>query len=529
MNKFDDFHIKNIFRVFLSAFKVSIILYIIAKSMSQIITLYFYTIFGKITDAIVYNKNINFFMMIGKLIIPAICLIIILPVLNWISDKSYVKNGFMFDRIIFKRFMKQEMSSIDVTKIDITENMLSEESINYRSIMYFVIGDVAINMIIIILSMGIIMKKDILLAFLILSFSFLPSAVFFNSKNILKENYNNMQERKNKLFQWETSLIKSIDFLKVNLLRNQAMDSLKSHLDRFAKSYIKINVKEKNINNTQQFFYDLSEISVYILAIIYIALKRITVGDIFVVITIGTYMIKSFEVLISSLSKINKLGIVKKRIETIIGKIEDSGDTNISSIDSIKFNNVSFKYPGNRKYVLKNNCMEVKSGDKIFIKSPNGSGKSTLCKLILGLYKCSSGEILINGKSFDSYNIDQLRNIIVCVPQKPYLWQDTVYNNIRNTLKRDDAVYCDSKNDEIIKIMEELKIDDIRNVIVKDNGANLSGGQVQKISIARALLKKGSFYILDEPYNNLDKSSMKFAKNYFEKLNKTMIIISHND
>lgn len=108
MNKFDDFDIRNIFRVFLSTFKVSIILYIIAKSMSQIITLYFYTIFGKITDAIVYNKNINFLMMIGKLIIPAICLIIILPVLNWISDKSYVKNGFRFDRIIFKRFMKQK-------------------------------------------------------------------------------------------------------------------------------------------------------------------------------------------------------------------------------------------------------------------------------------------------------------------------------------------------------------------------------------------------------------------------------------
>ena len=187
----------------------------------------------------------------------------------------------------------------------------------------------------------------------------------------------------------------------------------------------------------------------------------------------------------------------------------------------IEFNNVSFCYPINPSYhVLNNISLTIEPGDKIGIVGESGCGKSTFTQLIERFYDVSNGEILIDGIDIKNHNLKQLRKSIGYIQQDPLIFERNNYENI---------LYgkLDSSRDDVEKA---AKMCNIENKI-EDSYIALSGGEKQRICIARALIKKPKILILDESTSSLDEKNVgEIQKNLdqiIKELNCTIIMIEH--
>ena len=196
----------------------------------------------------------------------------------------------------------------------------------------------------------------------------------------------------------------------------------------------------------------------------------------------------------------------------------------------IRFKNVNFKYEGTEKKILKDINLQIKKNQKVGITGPSGSGKSTLISIILGLIDPTSGEISCDGNSIFK-DLESWHSNIGYVPQTVHLLDDSIKNNICYGLKKDQINEENLRNaiqvSEIEKFIEE-KPNKIDTPIGYD-GATISGGQLQRIGIARALYLNPSLLILDEPTSSLDKENEeKIINSLFSIPNITIILISHN-
>lgn len=202
-------------------------------------------------------------------------------------------------------------------------------------------------------------------------------------------------------------------------------------------------------------------------------------------------------------------------------------------IKTIAFKDVTFTYPGSEKPVLQNISFDLKQGEKISIVGLNGAGKSTLVKLLCRMYKVDSGEILINGKNIYDYDYEQYMETVAAVFQDYRLFNYTIEENI--SCKEEGA--DEKKITELIKeVGLEEKVADLPEGVhsrfgkeYDEKGIEMSGGESQKVAIARALYKEGSLVILDEPASALDPIA---EAEIYEKFNglvedKTALYISH--
>ena len=202
-------------------------------------------------------------------------------------------------------------------------------------------------------------------------------------------------------------------------------------------------------------------------------------------------------------------------------------------IKTIEFKDVTFTYPGSEKPVLQNISFDLKQGEKISIVGLNGAGKSTLVKLLCRMYKVDSGEILINGKNIYDYDYEQYMETVAAVFQDYRLFNYTIEENISCK----EAGADEKKITELIKeVGLEEKVADLPEGVhsrfgkeYDEKGIEMSGGESQKVAIARALYKEGSLVILDEPASALDPIA---EAEIYEKFNglvedKTALYISH--
>ena len=193
--------------------------------------------------------------------------------------------------------------------------------------------------------------------------------------------------------------------------------------------------------------------------------------------------------------------------------------------EHIKFKNIYFSYPDGTE-ALNNINISFAKNKRIAIVGPSGSGKTTIADMLMGLYKPSSGEILIDNNDISEFNINSYRNKIAYVPQEPFLFNDTVRNNMLWSMPSasDTQIWEALKTshaDNFIKDTEN-KLD----TIVGDRGGRLSGGQRQRISLARAIVRNPCMLILDESTSSLDTESEKFIQDSIDQLSKNVTIIT---
>lgn len=195
----------------------------------------------------------------------------------------------------------------------------------------------------------------------------------------------------------------------------------------------------------------------------------------------------------------------------------------------INFKNVSFKYPETNLYALKNINFSISSGNTLGIIGKTGSGKSTILELITRSYDVTSGEIYLDDKILSSYDLQSLKSFISYVPQNPFLFSDTIIENIKfgNYNSSDDEVVKVAKDSSIHSDISRFK--DQYETLLGERGVNLSGGQIQRITIARALLKRSKILLLDDCLSSVDaKTESSILSNIKKgKKEETVIIVSN--
>ena len=223
-----------------------------------------------------------------------------------------------------------------------------------------------------------------------------------------------------------------------------------------------------------------------------------------------------------------------RRILPIIDNINEIKDNNNAenlsiSNANIKFENVNFKYDEDNDIVLNDINLDINGGKMSALVGHSGSGKSTILNLIPRFYNVKSGDIKIDNKSIYETKIKSLREKISLVSQDTTLFDDTVKNNIAyaNMTATDEEIIEAAK----LSYSEEF-INNLPNkyeTIIGENGVRLSGGEKQRISIARAMLKKSPIILLDEATSSLDSETEEKIQNAINILtkNRTTIVIAH--
>ena len=302
----------------------------------------------------------------------------------------------------------------------------------------------------------------------------------------------------------------------------------------------------KSIKDTSRILLDLEKsvapytviqrivMGITTVAMVYVSLNLNLSGELPLAETILMIMASFiiFEGLIGAGSNMAILRACENAIDSV-GFIDSMPDMKEGSITEpmknhkIVFKDVSFSYDD--RPILKDVSAEIKENTMTAIVGPSGSGKTTFCNLIARFWDVNSGEILIGGKNIKDYKIENLMDSISMVFQDVYLFEDTIENNIKfgkQNASHEEVVQAAKKArcHEFIEALPEGY-----NTLIGEGGASLSGGEKQRISIARAMLKDAGIIIFDEATANIDPENEDKLKEAIESLtkNKTVIMIAH--
>lgn len=259
------------------------------------------------------------------------------------------------------------------------------------------------------------------------------------------------------------------------------------------------------------------------------------VGDLISFILYTTFIGASFGGIAEMYAQIQKAVGATERVFELLDEVpEEINSTPNPTIEKIQgnvaFQNVSFSYPSRPEIeVLKYVNFEVNFGQKIAIVGPSGAGKSTIASLLLRFYQIDKGQILIDGKNINEFELEQLRGNMSIVPQDVILFGGTIKENIAygKPNATDAEIIEAAKQANAFNFIEGFP--EQMETLVGERGIKLSGGQRQRIAIARALLKNPSILILDEATSSLDSESEKLVQEALEVLmqGRTSFIIAH--
>lgn len=257
------------------------------------------------------------------------------------------------------------------------------------------------------------------------------------------------------------------------------------------------------------------------------------VGEMTAYLTYAMHIVMSFLILTVMSIMLPRAAVAAERIDEVV-KTESSitnkeAATTLQTIEGVVvFKNVSFKYPNAEEYVLENISFTAKPGETTAIIGSTGSGKSTLINLIPRLYDVTDGEITVDGHNIKNVTMKSLRESIGYVPQKGILFSGTIATNLRfgNNNATDNEI---AKAAEIAQATEFIDAKPQKyNSHISQGGTNVSGGQKQRLSIARAIAKNPKIYIFDDSFSALDMKTDKVLREALAKNVKdaTTIIVA---
>lgn len=315
--------------------------------------------------------------------------------------------------------------------------------------------------------------------------------------------------------------------LELKNIRHEYMESLK------------ISYKEGMLSNIQETIAQVIT-AVGNLFLIYFGLTQvirgeITLGSMMAFTTLAGYFTAPVSSLVSLQLSIQEANISMRRLSEILDYEKEQEENHVQNCKKLGkidgdliFSDVTFRY-GTRSPVLSHVSFQIPKGKKVALVGASGSGKSTIAKLLLKYYEPEDGSITIDGIDISQVSNDSLRKAISYVPQNVELFSKSIYDNIR--ISRQDA--------QLTEVEEAAKAAGAHEFIsglplqyhtyLEEAGNGLSGGEKQRIAMARAFLKDSEFFIMDESTSNLDAATEKiiFDMIYRKFTNKTMLIIAH--
>ncbi|MFD1267807.1 ABC transporter ATP-binding protein [Paenibacillus motobuensis] len=323
----------------------------------------------------------------------------------------------------------------------------------------------------------------------------------------------------------------------------QIQDLLRQKFKQSIEEKVAVNREIQNYTLFIKTFCNIASVLGEGVAYIYLVFSYVngsmSVGDFFLYFGLITIFSSSLVDIVTDIAFVNSESL-KVRYFRIFLSFEDDGDkSNLKSIEksseySIDFRNVSFKYPKSDNWVCRNLSFTIESGQSIAIVGYNGAGKSTIIKLLMRLYDPIEGAIFINGINIKEFDRKEYYKLFSVIFQDIKIFAASVEQNIAMSLGESVSKEKVKNSAKIANI--DQKISSLQNgyntnllKVIDEDGTELSGGQNQRIALARAIYKDGPFFILDEPTSAMDPmAEYQFYMNFRNIVRgKTAIYISH--
>lgn len=297
-------------------------------------------------------------------------------------------------------------------------------------------------------------------------------------------------------------------------------------------SYIKTKSTYQNIKNKENilkyFISNLSYISFIFLSIIFINKNILSLGNFILFSSIIVYFIDPIKSILDLSESIDYIKNIYKRInDLLLIKSVKEEETDKLIDGDIYIKDLSYS-PNNVDYIFNNVSLDIKKGSKFLLYGSSGNGKSTIMKILLKYLREYKGNILINNINLKDINSNIISNSFTYISQNNYINNDTLKNNI--------IYYRDISTNEYEKVINICNLETLRsrsilrdNYVIEDNGFNISGGEKQKIILARSLLKNSNYIVLDEALSEVsfDEEKEIISKIFDTFKDKTIIYISH--
>lgn len=341
-----------------------------------------------------------------------------------------------------------------------------------------------------------------------------------------------------------TTILSGMEQIKIFSLKSMLVERFAHDNDRLRREQNKMNIMSAKLDGLNQLFELLGSLVFIALGLIFVSRGTTTVDNLAAVyilygsmswnlLQVGLY-IPSMASYLANAKRVFEFLDTEEEPESYYDTLSDREknqckvNADIPKDSAISLRNVSFAYKG-RDELFRGLDLDIPKGKCIALKGESGKGKSTIVKLLLGLYPIESGKIYMDGRSYENYTLNEIRDRIGFVPQEPYLYNVSIAENIR--YGRPDA------SDE--DVIRAAKMANAHEFIIRmengyetkagERGNRLSGGQRQRIAIARAILKDAPILILDEATSALDNKSEQLVNEALERLMKgrTTILIAH--
>ncbi len=313
-----------------------------------------------------------------------------------------------------------------------------------------------------------------------------------------------------------------------------------NELERLEREYIKslkISIRSSKLSTTQTLITTLISTGFSMLTT-YVGISQVlqgdmTLGSFMAFSTLSSYFTSPVSNLVNLQLQIQEASISMKRLTEIMDYETEQSDeqehTDLERMEGdIEFRDVTFRY-GNRTPALDHVSFTIPAGKKVALVGSSGSGKSTITKMLLKYYEPESGEIRVNGVNLNEYTNASVRRAISYVPQNIELFSKTILDNIR--ISRPDATLEEVKEAarkaDAHEFIRKLPLQ--YHTYLEEAGNGLSGGEKQRIALARAFLKDSNLYILDESTSNLDFATENaiFDMIYHQLADRSMLIVAH--
>lgn len=337
-----------------------------------------------------------------------------------------------------------------------------------------------------------------------------------------------------------TNILQGIETIKIFAAKDIILNKYDTSNEQCAKAQNKSNMYSAILTGLNNAFNLLCSLVFLGIGIYYIEKGKADVGSLAALYTlygafswnflqIGRYIPELVNCLINAQRVFEFLDIEEEPETYVIESGNNMYEKTTSERSFVSMENITFKYPKSDKNVLEDFNLSVEKGTSVAITGHSGRGKSTMAKLLLGFYPAQKGQIYIGGVPLEKLGLHKLRELIAYVPQEPYLYNVSIAENI--SYGRPEAT-----KEEIIEAAKAANAHEFitnqpdgYNTIAGERGAKLSGGEKQRIAIARAILKNAPILLLDEATSALDNESEYLVQQAIQTLMKdrTTIMIAH--
>ncbi len=302
----------------------------------------------------------------------------------------------------------------------------------------------------------------------------------------------------------------------------------KERFDYYNKEYVRVNLK---VFRTMFILIPMMNLIMNFMVVLILyfgsfdALNgTLLTGDIIAFTQYSTQMVASFIMIGGFVIQLPRVLVSINRVEEVLStdiSITDGKVSEDSSKDIIEFKNVCFTYPGAERKTLSDINFRLEPGKTTAIIGGTGSGKSTILNLIPRLQDVTSGEILLNDINIKDFNLKNLRSRLSLAPQQAVLFSGTVRSNLikGKVDASDEEMYEAIKNAQAEEFIKDLESE------VSQGGSNFSGGQKQRLSIARSIIGKHSFYLFDDCFSALDVATEKKIRDKLKEITKDSSVL----